>query len=558
MRKKAKWSFLLAVVLIMSLFLSACSSSSSGERSGSSKDGDYKQVLNVASSEEIPSLDTTEGDDQVSFNVFASVFEGLYTMNAKDELVPALAKGDPKVEEKDGHSVYTFKLREDAKWSNGTPVTANDFVYAWRKVISKDSKATYKSLFATLGMLNADKILDPDSPMYGKVDKLGVKAVDDHTLQMTLTKEVPYFKSLMAFPTFFPQNKEYREKQGKKYGLEADTTIYNGPFILEKWEHNKGWVYKKNPNYWDKENVSLDQINVKVVKELTTRINLYNSGKIDRVALEGDWVEKYKNKKDFKTYLGTSVYYIKFNEKNKYLKNENIRRALSMSFNKKAFVNKLMKDGSVPADYLVPKNFTKGPAGKDFRAANGDLLGYNPKEAKKYWEKGLKELGVDKVNLEFLSYDGPENKNQAVYIKNQMEKNLPGLSINIKQQPFKVMLDLEENLKYDFVWAGWGPDYQDPMTFLDMFLTGDGHNQMAYSDKKYDEKIKFAKTHTKDLDARWKALQNAEKILLKDDAALAPMFQNGSAFLTKPYVHDYVVHPFGPDYTYKYVSVDKH
>ncbi|TCP29749.1 oligopeptide transport system substrate-binding protein [Scopulibacillus darangshiensis] len=563
MRGKAKWSVLLAVVLVMSLFLSACSSSSSGDKKKSDgksggSDGDYKQVLNLAESEEIPTLDTKVGDDEVSFNVFQAIYEGLYTMNSKNEIVPALATGDPEIKKDGDNFNYTFKLRENAKWSNGDPVTANDFVYAWHSVVAKDSKAPYSYLFPTLGILNADKILNPDDPMYGKVDKLGVKAVDDHTLQVTLTKEVPYYKSLLQFPTFFPQNQKFREAEGKKYGLEVDNAIYNGPFVLDKWEHNKGWVFKKNPNYWDKDNVSLDQVNIKVVKELTTTINLYNSGQVDRVGLTGEWVDKYKDRKDFKTYPGTSVYYLKFNQKNKYLKNVNIRRAIAMSFDKDAYVTKLLKNGSKAADFLVPGGFTKGPDGKDFRDANGDLISYDPAKAKEYWKKGKKELGVDKIDLEFLAYDGPDYKNRAVFMKNQMEKNLPGLKVTIKQQPFKVMLDLEDNLKYDFVSAGWGPDYQDPMTFLDMFVTGNGNNQMAYSDKKYDEKIKFAKEHSNDLKARWQAMLDAEKILLKDDAALAPMYQSGSAKLTQPYVKDLVVHPFGPDYTFKYVSVDKH
>ncbi len=559
MRGKAKWSMLLAVVLVMSLFLSACSSSgskgsSSGSKSGS---GNYKQVLNLAESEEIPSLDTTVGDDEVSFNVYASVFEGLYTMNSKNDIVPALAKGDPKVEKKDGNFVYTFDLQKDAKWSNGDPVTAGNFVYAWQKVVSKDSKATYQYLFPTLGILNADKILDPKDPMYGKVDQLGVKAVDDHTLQMTLVKQVPFVKSLMQFPTFFPQDQKYRESQGKKFGLEANTTVYNGPFVLDSWEHNKGWTYKKNPTYWDKKNVSLDQINVKVVKELTTRINLYNSGQIDRVALQGDWVQKYKDKPDFKTFPGTSVYYLKYNEQNENLKNADIRKAISMAIDKQSFVDNLLKNGSKPANYLVPKGFVKSPDDKDFRDQNGDLTKYDVTAAKAAWEKGLAKLGKKKMTLEFLSYDGPESKNQAVYIKNQLEKNLPGLTVNIKQQPFKVSLDLQQNLKYDFVWAGWGPDYQDPMTFLDMFVTGGGNNQMAYSDPKYDAKIKFAQTHTNDLPARWNALLDAEKILF-NDSAIGPLYQRGSAYLTKQYVQNYVVHPFGPDYTYKFVSVKKH
>jgi len=560
MKGKAKWSILLSLLLVFSLVLAACSSSGSSsdkkdKNTKTSSNDNYKQVMNLAETEEIPTMNTTIADDQVSFIVFNQVYEGLYTMNEKDELVPALAVGDPQIEKQGSDYVYTFKLQPNAKWSNGDPVTANDFVYAWQKVVDPKTKgASYNYLFPTLGIKNAQEIIDGKMPP----DQLGVKAVDDHTLEVTLTKEVPYYKSLFAFPTFFPQNKKFVESQGKNYGLEVENCVFNGPYVLDSWDHNEGWVYKKNPTYWDKDNVHIDQINVKVVKDLQARINLYMGGKIDAVGLSKNWVAKYSDRDDFRKKLGTSVYYFKFNEKNKYLKNPNIRKAISMGWDRQAYVDKLLNNGSVVATGLIPGGFVKTADGKDFREANGDLQNYDLEKAKEYWQKGLDELGVKNVELEILAYDGPDYKQNITYIANQLQKNLPGLKLKINQQEFKVMLDLEDNLKYDIATAGWGPDYQDPMTFLDMFTTGNGNNQMAYSNPEYDKLIKEAGEKADDPAARDQLLLQAEKILIQDDAALGLMYQSGGASLVQPYLVNFASHPFGPDYSFKFMSVKKH
>jgi oligopeptide transport system substrate-binding protein len=563
MRGKTKWSIMLVLVLALSMILSACGGGKSSNKpstggTGSKTTADnsnYKQVLNLATTEEIPTLDTAVANDQVSFQVAGQIYEGLYTINAKNELVPALAVSDPTVtKDSKGNAVYTFKLQPNAKWSNGDPVTAQDFVYAWQDVANPKTKnVTYSYLFPTLGILNAADVMAGKKP----VTDLGVKAVDAHTLQVTLVHQVPFYKSLFAMATFYPKDQKYVESQGSKYGLEAANAVYNGPYVLSSWQHNASWTYQKNPNYWDKNNVQIEQINEKVVKDLQAQVNLYNGGEIDAVTLTGDWVTKYKSRADFKQNLGTAVYYLKYNEKNQFLKDPNIRKAISMAWDKNLFVAKLLKNGSIAANGLVPKGFYKTQDGQDFRAENGDLQTYDLAQAKKYWAQGLKDLGVSKVNLGILSYDTPEYKTEISYIANQLQQNLPGLTVSINQQEFKVMLDQESSMKYDIVTAGWGPDYQDPMTFLDMFQTGNGNNQMGYSNPKYDALIKDAASTT-DLKKRDQDMLNAEKLLIQTDGALGLMFQNGGATLVQPYVVNMNLHPFGFDYSYKYMSVKKH
>ncbi|WP_026693278.1 peptide ABC transporter substrate-binding protein [Peribacillus kribbensis] len=549
-----KFSFLLVLVLALSTFLAACSSSSSDKagsdnKSGSgSGSGKKDQVLNLIATAEIPSMDSTLATDSVSFLVMNNVYEGLYRLGKNNEPVLGMAAEEPKVSA-DGKT-YTFKLR-DAKWSNGDPVTANDFVYSWRRAVDPATAAEYA--YMLYDVKNAEEI----NTGKAKPDALGIKAVDDKTLEITLKNNVPYFKSLLSFGTFYPENEKFVKSQGKNYALEANTGVYNGPFTLSDWKHEQSFQLKKNPTYWDKDTVKLNTINFNIVKDTATAVNLFETNKVDRVTLNAEFVDKYKNNKEFGSYPETSVFFLRLNEKNKVLANRDARKAIDMAWDKKSFVDVILNNGSQPANYLVPSDFAKGPDGKDFRETNGDLSKLDVAEAKKLWAKAKKEAGFDKVSLELLNYDDDNSKKISQYLKEQLESNLDGLTITIKPQPFKQKLDLESKGNYDFSFAGWGPDYQDPMTFIDMFVTGGAHNQMGYSNKQYDKLVADAKGPLlSDLNARWKAMLDAEKILM-DDAAISPMYQRGTSYLQRDYVKGIVKHPFGGDFGYKWASIEQ-
>ncbi|WP_409294739.1 peptide ABC transporter substrate-binding protein [Peribacillus sp. SCS-26] len=550
-----KFSFLLVLVLALSTFLAACSGG--GEKAGSkgsdskgdSKGSDSKkeQVLNLIASSEIPSMDSTLATDSVSFNVMNNVYEGLYRLDKENQPALGMAAEEPKVSE-DGKT-YTFKIR-DAKWSNGDAVTANDFVFSWRRAVDPATAAEYA--YMLYDIKGAEEI----NTGKAKVDTLGVKAIDDKTLEIQLKNNIPYFKSLLSFGTFYPQNEKFFKEQGKKYALEANTGVYNGPFTLSDWKHEQSFQLKKNASYWDKDTVKLETINFNIVKDTATGVNLYETKKADRVGLNAEFVDKYKDDPNFATSPDTSVFFLRLNEKNKVLKNRDARKAIDMAWDKKAFVDVILNNGSTPANFLVPGKFAEGPDGKDFRETNGELSKLDVNEAKKLWAKAKKEAGFDKVTLELLNYDDDSAAKISQYLKEQLETNLEGLTINIKPQPFKQKLDLESKGNYDFSFAGWGPDYQDPMTFIDMFVTNGAHNQMGYSNPKYDKLVKDAKGPLlSDLDARWKALLEAEKILM-DDAAISPMYQRGTAFLQREYVKDVVEHPFGGDFGYKWAHIE--
>ncbi|WP_313020108.1 peptide ABC transporter substrate-binding protein [Macrococcoides bohemicum] len=552
MKKNFQW--FLVLLLALTGFVSACSGGGDKKSSSGGEDGGKSdQVLNFSSSSDIPSMDSSLATDQVSFDTFNQVMEGLYTLDKDDKAVPGVAEGDPE-KSKDGKT-WTIKLREDAKWSNGDPVTAKDFEYAWKRTMDPKTGAEYAYIMADLK--NANKIMEGKA----KPDELGVKAIDDKTLEIQLETNVPYFQELLAFGTFLPQNEKFVKEKGDKYGTTKDDTLYNGPFVLNEWNTEKNYQLTPNKEYWDKDKVKLKEINYQIVKETQTALNLYTTGKIDAVGLTAENVDKYKNdakyKDQFSTELDATTYFVRINQsKNKDLQNKNLRLALAKAIDKDKYVKTLLNNGSVAVDTLMPKEFVKGPDGKDYIDGVKSPLNYDKDEAKNYYEKAKKELGKDKFNFEFLTYDADTSKKDAEYLKEQLETNLPGVTLKIKQQPFKQKLALESKGNYELSFAGWGPDYPDPMTFIDMFVTDGPHNQMDWSNKEFDKLVKDAKGPLlADPEKRWTTLQEAEQIFL-EDAAIIPMYQRGTARLRQPYIKNYVTHKFAGDTTLKEVTIE--
>ncbi|MFD3445876.1 peptide ABC transporter substrate-binding protein [Microbacteriaceae bacterium 4G12] len=551
---KKKVTLLTAAVLSTSVFVTACNSdkASTTEKKKDDKSSSEaladKQVLNITETSEIPSADTTKSTDNVSFKVFVNAMEGLYRLDKDNKPTPGMAKSVDISQDK---KTYTFHLR-DAKWSNGDPVKAQDFVFAWQRAVDPATAAEYA--FILFDVKNGAKINKKELP----VDQLGVKAKDDKTLVVELDNPVPYFLELTTFPTFFPINEQFMKAQGDKYALEADKLLYNGPFTMTEWKHEQSWKLQKNPNYWDKDKVKLQEINTSVVKNTATAVNLYESNEVDRVTLSAEFVDKFRGKPDFKTALDTRLFFMRFNEKNPVFKNQKVREAFDLAYDKEGIANVILNDGAQAGYYLVPKSFVKGPDGKDFRTIGDYRKGKdNAAKAKKLWEEAKKELGQDKLTLEMLNYDNDSAKKVGEYIKEQLEKNLPGLTVTIKQQPFKQKLDLEKKFDYQFSFSGWGPDYPDPMTFIDMFTSDSAFNQMGYSNPKYDDLVKKAKGELlTDEKARWKALQDAEKILF-DDAAISPIYQRSVAYLEKEKVKGVAFHNFGGQYSYKWTYIAK-
>ncbi|MGE6260418.1 peptide ABC transporter substrate-binding protein [Heyndrickxia sporothermodurans] len=548
MRKKKIVPFIV-FLLIASLALTGCGFGSSKKTntkdSGKEKAGQEKQILNVSTSAEIPTMDSTKAHDAVAFTVLNNVNEGLFRQDQNNK--PILAMAEKHDQSNDG-LVHTFTLR-DAKWSNGEPVTANDFEYAWKRVLKE--AGAYNYMFVTVGVKNAEAIIDGKKD----ADELGVKALDEKTLEVTLENPNPLLETLLTFGTFLPQNQKFVEKMGDQYALEADKVLYNGPFKLAEWKHEQSWKYVKNPEYWDAKNVKLDEINTFVVKDDTTGLNLYESGKIDRVSLTAESVSNYKDNKEFKTTTLAGIGFLRFNLNHPVLKNVNIRKAINYAIDKQGLTDIALNNGAVPLYGVVPGEYYFSPDNKDFRELNGDLLKGTVDEAKDYWKKGLKESGVKELKVSINIADAESSKKMAEFLQSQLETNLPGFKMEIKAVPFEQRLEIEKSIKYDISLSTWGPDYSDPMTYLDMWVTGSSSNREDYSNKKYDELVEKARLET-DLSKRYEMLLQLEKMLIEEDAAIAPLYQSGQAILIHNNIKDLIEHPSGADFSYKWTYLE--
>lgn len=559
--KLSKLSLLLALGLLLSIFMVACSSddksstkSSDGDsdgNTGESSEGDVEQVLHLLESDTIPSMDRTLSTDALSAIYIANTSEGLYRLGEDVEVTPGIAK-DHSVSE-DGIT-WTFNLRKDAKWSNGDPVTAHDFVYAWRRAVDPESGSEYGPYMMGGVIKNATAINEGEKP----IEELGVKADGDYTFVVTLEKPTPYFESLTTFMTFSPLNQKFVEEQGEKYATSSETLLSNGPFILKDWKSTSAnWKLVKNPDYWDADAVQLEVLTFDVVKDPQVGVDLYEKGEADRAGVSSDLVDKYASNDDFTTTSEPTIFWLKLNETTSdALANVNIRKAISKSINKQALVDEVLNDGSVVANGFVPKGFSKHPeTGEDFREINGDLVTFDAEKAKELWEKGLEEIGSDKVELEFIGQDTETSKLMNEYLVNQMETNLPGLEVTLKQIPFEQKLELDSKMDYDIQVNGWLPDYLDPYTFLNLWLTDGQNNKMGYSNPTYD---KLIESTTNELALkpvkRFEAFLEAEKVLA-EDAVVVPLYQRARAQLISPKIQGVIKNPMGAQYDYKWASV---
>lgn len=564
-----KWLTMMMLIAVMMIF-SACyggggeeAGNDSEENSGNIENTDSSNAaeessgggtLYMATSGELPTVQTNGNLDGLSQTVMLNIYEGLFRLDENNELTEGMAEDYEMVENEDDSVTYTFNIREDALWSNGDPVTADDFVYAWKRAMNPETFSAHAYIMAPI--VNANEIQNPDDEIYGQVDELGVEATDEKTLVVELNNNVPYFLELLSNPVMFPQNEEFIASQGDEYGLEPENVISNGPFFLETWNHDQGWVLSKNEEYWDSENVSLDAVNYKVAKDASTEVNLYETGDIDVANLTSEFVDMYAEDEAYTTNINTEVYFMRFNFQNEYLANENIRKALDMSYDKAEAAEGILKNGSIPAYFLVPEEFVTSEDGEDFRAKYGDLNMTNIEEAQNLWEQGLSELGTDSINLELLSYDDDQRKSMAEYMKNQWENNLPGLTVTINQQPNKQKLALEGDQDYDMSFSGWRNDISDPVEFLNVHLSDGPYNWQDFANEEYDSLVKNAQVDFSDLNQRFEDLQEAERILIEKETAISPIYQSATARLINPAVNNFVAHPDNT-FSFQWVTMEE-
>lgn len=525
------------------------STSTSSSSDNSSSTGD--KVLSVQVDVEVASMDAQIATDGTSFEIIAATIEGLYSLDADGNTIPALAT-DQEVSE-DGLT-RTFKLRDDATWTNGEPVTAHDFVYAWTRLLDPDVGAQYGFIVGVAGIENADAILAGEASL----EDLGVKALDDHTLEIKLAYPVSFFDSLMTFPSFLPMNQKFMESVGENYGTSADTLVANSAFKVSSYEPAATVIeLTKNDDYYDADSVSLDGLKFQVIKDSQQAMLSYQNGDLDIVTLAGEQIDLFKDDPEFQTVAAGYLWYMSINNRTAGLDNAALRTALAQAYDKTAIVNTVLKDGSIAADFFVPIALATGPNGDDFRDDADTYLTYDVAAAQASLETAKEELGQDSFEFTMLVEDTESAINVAQVLKSQIETNLSGVTINLEQMPKKNRLDRMRAADYDLGLTRWGPDYADPMTYLELFITDGPYNDGGWSNTEYDALISSAKSGdlANDPEARWAALKDAEAILL-GDAALAPVYQSAQAVMIDSAVSGIEFHSVGINRSYKNAKIN--
>lgn len=536
--------FRTTIILVISILILSSCSQNKGMYS------DEGQVFRKVIPQDMTTLDTAMITDSVSNDIAEQAFEGLFSLDKNDKATLAIAKNMPK-KSKDGKTLI-FDLKENAKWSNGDDVTANDFVYAWRKVVNPKTGSEYAYIMTDIK--NADDINAGKKP----VESLGIKAINKHKLEIQLNRPIPYINELLTLSTFYPQNEKISKKYGEKYGTKVEKTVFNGPFKVDKWKHEDKILLSKNNNYWDKKNVKLEKVNYKVLKDKQVGASLYETGSIDDTLITADQVNKYKDSPALKKRITSGNFYIKLNQKKvKEFSNKNLRLAIARSINKQGYVDAVKNDGSSPSNTLTAKGVAKVEGDKDYTSTINSPLDFNPKLANENWQKAKKELKIEKFTFTMNTEDTPDAKISAEYIKSQVEKNLSGITLKIKQLPFKQRIALETKMNYEASLSGWGADYSDPTSYLGTMTKDNPQNNTGWNNTSFDNSYNEVNGKLlKYIDKRNETMKNMEELLVSD-APIAPIYQKGEAHLTNPQVKGLIYHVVGPDTTLKNVYIDK-
>lgn len=449
---------------------------------------------------------------------------------------------------------YTFHLRSDAKWSNGKPVTASDFVFGWQRAVDPAVASEYAYMLSDIGQVqNAAEIIA------GEKDKseLGVTAVDDSTLQVQLNVPVSYFLSLMYFPTFYPVNEEFFNTCSDTYGTSPETTLSNGAFILDSYEPAAtAFHLTKNADYYDADKVKLSGLNYQVIQDSQQALMSYQSGTLDTTLVNGEQVDQVKDDPEYLSVGAGYLWYVTPNVKDvPEFANLNIRKAMTMAIDRDAITNDVLKDGSKATYTAVPPEFATGPDGSDFSEDQEkfkDVCAFDADAAADYWSKGLEELGISDLSVDMVvdADDAPQKVAQV--LKEQWENTLPGLTVNLVVEPKKQRVQDMQDGNFQLGLTRWGPDYADPMTYLGMWVTDNSNNYGFWSNADYDAMIAECTTGDlcTDAEGRWAKLYDAEQIVM-DDAVIYPLYTQCNAEMLSSKVTGVEYHPVALNRVYK-------
>ena len=544
-----------AALLLLTMIFAGCGGGSD------STGGNGK--LSVMLGSNVISLDSAQATDLASFEVIADCIDGLMQLDSEGKAIPALAE---KFDVSADGKTYTFHLR-DAKWANGDPVTADDFVFAWRRHCQMSQEYSYIMGNTVACVKNADAVIKGADPR-----TLGVSAPDPKTFVVELDAPVSFFPSLMAFPTFYPVNEKFYTSLAEgSYGTSPETFLSNGAFALASYIPGTANIQlKKNDSYWNASAISIDGFQYQVVSSSDNALTSFKNGTLNVVNIGGNQVEHVKKDadlaKNLRTFSSGTLTYLSFNQdpKNHHagaLSNSNLRLAISNAIDRESLVNNYVMNGAKATYTSVPIDFAPNATTGKFFAEDqnqfSDVVSFNVAKAKEFLAKAKSELSKESFELNLIySNDGDSTTKVVQAIKSQVEENLPGVMIKLQPMPKAEYLSNITSNNYDLALADWAPDYNDPMTFLTLWTTSGCEIAEHWSNAEYDKIISDCSTGdlAADYDARWSAMYDAEKILL-DNAVIAPLYTDANAVLISPNVSGIDFHVAGIPRVFKNVKL---
>ncbi|MGF7046139.1 oligopeptide transport system substrate-binding protein [Paenibacillus sp. DS2015] len=558
---KKKFLGMLTLILIVGTVLSACGADNKKNESATGTVEGKDQVLRINMSAEPPTFDPGQAQDSQTNTVLKLMYEGLTRSVDGKEVAGVAETWDVSA---DGLK-YVFHLRKDAVWNNGDPVTAKDFVFAWERVLSPTTTPAAPYAYQLFYIKNAENYNTPkladgkENPDYvSDFSQVGVKATDDLTLEVTLENPTPYFLGLTSLYTFYPVHSSVTGNAA--WATDPKSMVTNGAFDLATWTKGQKLEFTKNEKYWSKDTIKLSKITSSLTNSGATELASYKSGQLDysgepNGSIPSDQLPAIKKElpNEFNVKGIASTYFYQFNVTAKPFDNVKIRKAFAMSIDRQVLVDKVTLGGQIPAFGFVPPGIQG--LKDEFRTENkDDYFAENVEEAKKLLAEGMAEEGYTTLPEVTLIYNSDENHKKVALAIGDMWKNNLGVTVKTENQEWGVFIQNRHNLNYQVARAGWTTDYNDPMSFIDLWKTGGGNNDTGFSNADYDALINDA---YKSLDnaQRMEDFKKAEKILIEDEQTIMPLYYYTNKSLTKENVKGIVVDYSGAiDFSRAYIE----
>ena len=528
---KRKLALILSLLLLISMLFTACGQA------------DVTDMLTVCVGPNPDTIDPALNSAVDGATLIIHGFEGLMTLDKNGVPIPGQAKSYDVSE--DG-KVYTFHLRDNLKWSDGKPLKASDFVYSWNRAISPDTAADYEYMYDIIDGYESGT--------------LNVTAPDDKTLVVTLVSPVPYFLEITAFPTFSPVRQDLIEANGDSWAVDPKTYIGNGPYKMTEWVPGSHMMYERNKNYWDYKNLGANKLKFVLMEDDVAILNAFKNEEILLAdQMPQDEIDAWREKPEFNLAGQLGTYYISFNVKKAPLDNPLVRKALTLAIDRDFIVKNIGKSGQQPAGAFVSTGLTDSDPTKEFREVGGDYFDQtaaaneaNLAEAKKLLADAGFPDGKGIPNIEYLYNEGTGHQAIGEALQDMWKKI--GVNVSLVSQEWNTFLNTRKNGEYFIARNGWLCDYNDPISMLDMWVTGGGNNDAQWSNTKYDDLISKIKTSTDPVE-RFKMMHEAEDIIF-EESMLSPIYYYVDLYLLNKKVEGFWSSPLGYKY-FMYAKVAK-